>query len=342
VLAVKKLEPLKLRKQWMHDLAQAVAFLESLNLAHGDLQPSNIFIHRDRVKLSDFDCTARAGGIFEAATPPYARLLNSSESYLGFEGSAGFLGPRTEQFALGSIYYFINYGFEVYGNRCFTEDPHDHGPVVVDRLQRMEFPELYSDDRWIDSIIDECWHYKFAKVADLAKATKEKLLPEEVVAENASVRLNGRNKEPNSPSTYLHQDYPLESPGSLTNGNELNGHNSVLDCPPASLHQDDPLDIAGNLDDSTKSMVVDVINAGTARLPTNLVGDDSKEAYKTERVFCQDLVSRGLVDRLSSKEPAELGFAWEWYRYETVKEECIDATPARADNQEQQHGHISK
>jgi hypothetical protein len=32
---MKKLEPLPLRKEWMNDLAQAVAFLESLNLAHG-------------------------------------------------------------------------------------------------------------------------------------------------------------------------------------------------------------------------------------------------------------------------------------------------------------------
>lgn len=39
VTKVEKLEPLPLRKEWMNDLAQAVAFLESLNLAHGDLRP---------------------------------------------------------------------------------------------------------------------------------------------------------------------------------------------------------------------------------------------------------------------------------------------------------------
>ncbi|GFF62839.1 kinase-like protein [Aspergillus udagawae] len=55
VTKVEKLEPLHLRKKWMNDLAQAVAFLESLNLAHGDLRPENILLDRDRLKLSDFD-----------------------------------------------------------------------------------------------------------------------------------------------------------------------------------------------------------------------------------------------------------------------------------------------
>ncbi|PGH11750.1 serine/threonine protein kinase [Polytolypa hystricis UAMH7299] len=96
VTKVEKLEPLHLRNKWMNDLAQAVAFLESLNLAHGDLRPENILLDRDQLKLSDFDC------------------------------------PRTEQFALGSLYYLINYGFEVYGDRCLTKDPKEHGHKVVD------------------------------------------------------------------------------------------------------------------------------------------------------------------------------------------------------------------
>ncbi|KAJ5942237.1 hypothetical protein N7516_002405 [Penicillium verrucosum] len=40
---------------------------------------------------------------------------------------SGFLGPRTEKFALGSLSYLINYGFEVYGDRCLTENPNEHG-----------------------------------------------------------------------------------------------------------------------------------------------------------------------------------------------------------------------
>lgn len=67
---MEKLEPLPLRKEWVNDLAQAVAFLESLNLAHGDLRPENILLDRNRLKLSDFDCTAEIGSDFEARMAP--------------------------------------------------------------------------------------------------------------------------------------------------------------------------------------------------------------------------------------------------------------------------------
>mgnify|MGYP002718608218 FL=1 len=170
VTIVEKLEPLPLRKEWMNDLAQAVAFLESLNLAHGDLRPENVLLDRDRLKLSDFDCTAKIGTNYEACMAPYGRILNSNELDQGERGTFGFLGPRTEQFALGSIYYLINYGFEVYGDRCLTKDPYDHGPKVVELLQSMEFPNL-DGNPLIDDIIAKCWHNKYATVSDLAAHT---------------------------------------------------------------------------------------------------------------------------------------------------------------------------
>ncbi|KAF2757381.1 kinase domain-containing protein [Pseudovirgaria hyperparasitica] len=176
VTGVKKLEPLSLRKQWMQDLTQAVAFLESLHLAHGDLRPENILLDRDRLKLSDFDCTAEIGADFEACTPPYGRILNSSEAEHGACGTSGCLGPRTEQFALGSIYYLINYGFEVYGDQTLTDDHRERGPRIVDLLQHMQLPDLAGDDPSIDAIIDRCWHNQYPTIADLATATTALLL----------------------------------------------------------------------------------------------------------------------------------------------------------------------
>lgn len=170
VTAVKKLEPLTLRKEWMNDLTQAVAFLESLGLAHGDLRPENVLLDRNRIKLSDFDYTAKIGEPHEACMAPYGRLLNHEESDQGRRGSSGFLGSRTEQFALGSIYYLINYGFEVYGDRCLTEDPYNHGCKLVDLLQDHVYPELNGDPT-IDNIIYNCWHNKYAKVSELAALT---------------------------------------------------------------------------------------------------------------------------------------------------------------------------
>lgn len=141
----------------MNDLTQAVAFLESLNLAHGDLRPENIVLDRDRLELSDFDCTAGVGADFQACMAPYGRILNGDEVNQGTRGGFGFLGPRTEQFALGSIFYFISYGFEVSGNQCLVENPRDYGIKVMDLLQDMKFPTL-DGDPLIDEMINKCWH----------------------------------------------------------------------------------------------------------------------------------------------------------------------------------------
>ncbi|OJD22120.1 serine/threonine protein kinase [Blastomyces percursus] len=139
---VEKFESLYLRKTWMSDLSHGVAFLESLNLAHGDLRPENILLDRNCLKLSDFDSTTDIGSQFEAFIAPYGRLLGSEGGPR--QGTAGLLGPRTEQFALGSLFYLINYGFEVYGDQCFGEDPsgNNHGPIVMDLLQKMILPKL--------------------------------------------------------------------------------------------------------------------------------------------------------------------------------------------------------
>lgn len=180
VTKVEKLESLPLRKKWMIDLAQAIAFLESLNLAHGDLRPENILLDRDRLKVADFNYTAEIGTEFKACMAPYGRRLNGGEPDQGRCGSPGFLGPRTEQFALGSIFYLINYGFEVYGDRSLAENPKEHERKVADLLQHMEFPKL-NGEPLIDFIIDGCWHNKYATVTDLAAFT-ETLLPARDIA----------------------------------------------------------------------------------------------------------------------------------------------------------------
>lgn len=132
----------------------------------------NILLDRNRLKLSDFDSTAEIGTDYEACMAPYGRILNSNETDLGECGTSDFLGPRTEQFALGSLFYLINYGFEVYGDRCLTENPYEHGPKVVELLQNMEFPEL-GGNPLIDNIIKKCWHNEFISISDLAAQTRD-------------------------------------------------------------------------------------------------------------------------------------------------------------------------
>ncbi|EGE01556.1 CAMK protein kinase [Trichophyton equinum CBS 127.97] len=184
VTKVEKPEPIALRKRWMNDLAQAVAFLESLNLAHGDLRPENVLLDRDKLKVTDFDRAAEIGTPIERCKTPYRRFMNGTEPGEASDRSAGHLGPRTEQFDLGSLYYFINYGFEVYGDRCLDpENPREHGPKTIDLLQNMIFPEL-DGDPLIDDIIHKCWHNKYRKVADLAEYTEALLVREPSAAKD--------------------------------------------------------------------------------------------------------------------------------------------------------------
>lgn len=285
ITKVEKLEPLPLRKEWMNDLAQAVAFLESLNLAHGDLRPENILLDRNRLKLSDFDCTAEIGTDFEACMAPYGRILNSDESDQGRRGSSGSLGPRTEQFALGSLYYLINYGFEVYGDRCVTEDPNEHGPKVVELLQNMEFPKLEGDPL-IDDIIDKCWHKKYATIMELAAYT-ETLLP----GSN-----NGRKTDAETIFTPQWR---------MIIGRIIRGLWSTFRSWWASVFC--------RTSEATK---LEGANGGESDGYGCEMGHNrSAEDFFSKKAFCQNLEKRGLLHMLSLGEPEQLGFTFEWYRH---------------------------
>ncbi|GBF66073.1 hypothetical protein TMEN_8791 [Trichophyton mentagrophytes] len=142
VTKVKYLEPLPLRKTWMNDLAWGVAFLESLNLAHGDLRPEDILLDRNRLKISDFDCTSEFGTGFDTCPCSYRRPLNSEESDQEVPGTA------------------------VYGGQRIADDPYEHGSKVMELLQDMKFPEL-NGDPLIDDIIDKCWRNRYCTLAGL-------------------------------------------------------------------------------------------------------------------------------------------------------------------------------
>ncbi|KAJ5142566.1 protein kinase-like protein [Penicillium bovifimosum] len=186
VTSVNRLEPLHLRLAWMNSVTQAIAFLETLNLAHGDLRPDNILLDGNlRIKVTDFDYTAPFGTPFLVCQEPSGRTLRENEPGYDVEEAygAGLLGPRTEQFALGSIYYFINYGMEVYGDKILTSDPRNRYIKMSELLQDMQFPVIDCDP--IGDLISKCWHNQFPTIASLAMAT-EKLLEEQVTEETNS------------------------------------------------------------------------------------------------------------------------------------------------------------
>ncbi|KAJ5940110.1 hypothetical protein N7516_000278 [Penicillium verrucosum] len=291
VTKVDKLEPLLLRKEWMNDLAQAVAFLESLNLAHGDLRPENVLLDRNRLKLSDFDCTATIGTNYEACMAPYGRLLNTKESDQGECGTPGFLGPRTEQFALGSLYYLMNYGFEVYGDRCLDEDPYEHGPKVVELLQNMEFPTLDGNPS-IDNIIDKCWHNKYATVSELATHTKSFLT-------ETTDAMESRKKESSEVETLV-ETISKRWRMALRRITHWIFYDLGVWCR-SLLHS------------VQRETTIAERDSGDDRDGV----DESclEEEFISKREFCQDLEKRGLLHALCSGEPEQIGFTFDWYRH---------------------------
>lgn len=225
---------------------------------------------------------------------PYGRILNNNESDQGECGTPGFLGPRTEQFALGSLYYLMNYGFEVYGDRCLAEDLYDHGPKVVDLLQNMEFPKL-DGNPLIDNIIDKCWHNKYVTVSELAAHTKTLLNERTDPVESNE---NGK-KESSEVATLLKT--PFNERWRMVIGSIIHGicyglgvwWRSFLQ----SVHGE--ATIAGRTSDDNRDV------------DQNCMEED----FFSKEEFCQDLEKRGLLHALSSGEPEQIGFSFDWYRH---------------------------
>lgn len=148
------------------ELSNAAAWLESLGYVHTDIRPPNLLLDsHDHLKLTDFDSVRDIGTLAEGGAAPWARVLGPEA---GEEcGSFGVNGARYEQFAIGSVLYTMTRGYEPYDDG--TIDP-ENAPVVVDLLQRMEFPALGEEE--LDVIIEKCWKGEFHTLTDLAGETK--------------------------------------------------------------------------------------------------------------------------------------------------------------------------
>lgn len=142
---------------WMQQLSDAVACIESIGYAHGDINPRNILLDdEDQLKLVDFDHARKIGEDIEVGYEPYVRFRNATKDS---GGSYGVAGPITEQFALGSIFWYITRGAELYADI--------EGPERLTRLMRLKFPATDTQDP-IDKIISDCWLGKFQSIKDLS------------------------------------------------------------------------------------------------------------------------------------------------------------------------------
>jgi serine/threonine protein kinase len=71
LLVLKKKESVALVEQWIMELANAAAWLESFGLAHTDIRPPNLLLHgQDHLKLADFNCIEEVGTRAAGGAPP--------------------------------------------------------------------------------------------------------------------------------------------------------------------------------------------------------------------------------------------------------------------------------
>ncbi|KKZ62854.1 hypothetical protein EMCG_02788 [[Emmonsia] crescens] len=149
--------------QWMLQLSEAVACLESLGYTHGDLNPRNILLdNQDQLRLVDFDHAVKTGDDLDVGYEPYVRAIKAGQQIGG--GTYGKAGPITEQFALGSIFWYMSRGTELYAEL--------DGPDKVGRLIEGEFP-IVNRENPIDGLICDCWHGEFGSIAELSARIRQ-------------------------------------------------------------------------------------------------------------------------------------------------------------------------
>ncbi|KAK4119031.1 hypothetical protein N657DRAFT_659236 [Parathielavia appendiculata] len=149
VLKVLRVEDRRLVERWAAELCAAVAWVESLGLAHTDLRPPNLLLNeRNHLKLTDIDCVARIRESLSGNPPRWARLYNDPVTGHGCHGVDG---PETEQSAIGSLLYCMTRGHEPYWQ-----------PEGVPRSTLWNY--------LLDCIIGRCWNGWYESIKKVAEA----------------------------------------------------------------------------------------------------------------------------------------------------------------------------
>ncbi|KAJ8612619.1 hypothetical protein MRB53_037355 [Persea americana] len=162
VTAVSHVEDESTVKRWMADVAGGMAWLEKHKLAHQDLRPDNVLLDEDgHVKVIDFDWTRPYGEEQTMGQPPYIRQLNKDERAID---DCIRIGPKTELWAIGSLYYFMKHGFDVWTDEAIPG--HERGSRAI--AKRMPL----ADGTAVDAVIHRCWFTAYISIQALYEDTQ--------------------------------------------------------------------------------------------------------------------------------------------------------------------------
>lgn len=158
LVKVKEHEDPSLIARWIQQSTSALAFVEKLGFCHNDLHASNCLLDTNlNLKLTDFGRAATIGQPLEGVLPPRAQPILAGP----LKGTYGLCSARTEQFAVGTLLYFLVYGHEPYDDTelSLTEWETQFG--------HMEFPELHRHEVF-DELVSACWHNVYPTMALVA------------------------------------------------------------------------------------------------------------------------------------------------------------------------------
>jgi serine/threonine protein kinase len=144
------------RFRWVQQITDAVAFVHSVNVIHGDLTGSNVFLTKHLVaKLADFGGSSLDGSDLLVA-------VTDSHRYPGV-----LLSTHADVFALGSMIYHIMTGTAPY---------HSHSADEIEELfQKGEFPSTTSLGS-VGQVITKCWKAKYDSAEDVRNDIEGKYL----------------------------------------------------------------------------------------------------------------------------------------------------------------------
>lgn len=151
--------PLYTQLRWIRQIAGALAWLEELGYAHGDLRPANILLKQDHVRLVDFDASVKIGQEVKAASEPYCKLNSDLDLPTA--------GPASEQFAFASCLYFIRFGHIPFHEL--------EAPTRIQNFITGEYPATHQDE-FFGRIILNCWLGKYPSIAAVKQEIESALL----------------------------------------------------------------------------------------------------------------------------------------------------------------------
>jgi len=138
------------RLLWAQQITDAVAFIHSKGVIHGDLQCGNIFLDDNlNAKVADF-----AGSSLDGS--PLLVAVTASHRYPG-----PLLSKLADIFALGSTLFEVICGQTPYHGRSDKE--------IKDLFQDSKFPETKCLGP-IGDVITDCWQGKYTSVNDISRS----------------------------------------------------------------------------------------------------------------------------------------------------------------------------